>query len=73
MDYLDLYLIHWPMSFKVDARGIPMTDSNGRKVLSDVPIEDTWRTLNVMPFEYSEFSDCLEIERDWQDFIHWSI
>jgi diketogulonate reductase-like aldo/keto reductase len=47
-DYVDLYLIHWPLSFEPDAHGKPLTDSSGKKILRDVSVEDVWKRMNEM-------------------------
>jgi aryl-alcohol dehydrogenase-like predicted oxidoreductase len=73
LDYLDLYLIHWPMSFQIDARGNSMKDGSGRIMLSDVRIEDTWRAMNVHDEMVRLISTCLETERGRKDFGHRSI
>lgn len=47
-DYVDLYLIHWPLSFETDVHGKPLTASNGKKVLTGTPIEEIWYKMNEM-------------------------
>ena len=43
LEYLDLYLIHWPVAFK---HGIPMPESAADFVsLSEVPIRETWKSM----------------------------
>ncbi|KZV68491.1 Aldo/keto reductase [Peniophora sp. CONT] len=43
LDYLDLYLIHWPIAFKP---GKTLTPSeNGVALLEDVPLADTWKAV----------------------------
>ncbi|PNF29307.1 1,5-anhydro-D-fructose reductase [Cryptotermes secundus] len=44
LEYLDLYLMHWPFAFKEDGDLMP-TDSDGNIVLSDVDYLDTWRQM----------------------------
>ena len=43
LDYLDLYLIHWPMAFKT---GCPQAKSVDDLVsLSEIPLESTWQAM----------------------------
>ena len=43
LDYLDLYLIHWPVAQKKDAM-MPLTKED-MVPLSEVPIEETWSAM----------------------------
>ena len=45
MDYLDLYLVHWPMDFARGEDNVPIVD--GKVVAADpsIPIEDTWKAM----------------------------
>ncbi|MEP2023834.1 MAG: aldo/keto reductase [Reichenbachiella sp.] len=43
LDYLDLYLIHWPVAHRKDV--IFPQDASGLISLSDIPLEDTWRGM----------------------------
>lgn len=43
LDYLDLYLIHWPVAFKPGV-GFPSKDSDYLS-LEDVPILETWKAM----------------------------
>ncbi len=45
LDYLDLYLIHWPVAFKPEVN-FPSTGSD-LVSLDDVSIQDTWQALEV--------------------------
>ncbi|KAK3104047.1 hypothetical protein FSP39_023980 [Pinctada imbricata] len=44
LEYLDLYLIHWPVSFLEDAGPFPK-DDDGVMICSDVDYVDTWKSL----------------------------
>lgn len=46
--YLDLYLIHWPVAFTPSSVRFPVNPSSGRIQVIDVPIADTWRTLEAL-------------------------
>jgi aldehyde reductase len=41
-DYLDLFLIHWPMGFKEEAGDFPMGE-DGKPLLSDVHYTETYK------------------------------
>jgi len=43
-DYLDLYLIHWPMAYKEGDTLFPQ-DENGKTVYSDADYVDTWKGM----------------------------
>ena len=43
LDYLDLYLIHWPVAFKKEE--IFPQDASGYVSLSEVPISETWTQM----------------------------
>jgi len=45
MDYVDLYLIHWPMSWKFDGYELCEWESKKSKPVTHVPIIDTWRAM----------------------------
>jgi aldehyde reductase len=49
IDYLDLYLIHWPMGYKDSTPGegevLFPSDDNGQVQFSDVDYVDTWKAL----------------------------
>lgn len=43
LEYLDLYLIHWPMAFKEESGLFP--EDNGRTLYSDVDYVCTWKAM----------------------------
>ncbi|SJX64247.1 related to GCY1-galactose-induced protein of aldo/keto reductase family [Sporisorium reilianum f. sp. reilianum] len=46
LDYLDLYLIHWPVAFKEGADLVPKTEDGKQTVLDrETSIVDTWKAL----------------------------
>ncbi|KAH7120454.1 aldehyde reductase [Dactylonectria macrodidyma] len=50
-DYVDLYLIHWPVSFIKPAEAtlrFPIDPSDEGVHVIDVPIEETWRALEAL-------------------------
>ncbi|KAJ8971640.1 hypothetical protein NQ314_000603 [Rhamnusium bicolor] len=44
LEYLDLYLIHWPHAYKEEGENFPF-DANGKIQFSDVDYVDTWNAL----------------------------
>ena len=44
LDYVDLYLIHWPLPFKSGCGNFPI-DDNGNLLYDDVHYNDTWKEL----------------------------
>jgi len=44
LDYLDLFLIHWPMAYKEDAELFPK-DANDKMIYSDADYLDTWKMM----------------------------
>lgn len=44
LDYIDLYLVHWPFAFKEGADLMPM-DKSGNLIGSDVDYLETWRGM----------------------------
>lgn len=49
IEYLDLYLIHWPMSFPHGGELWPFEDENKTKLkLVNIPIIDTWKAMEKL-------------------------
>lgn len=46
LEYLDLYLIHWPLSFKAGDEMFPK-DENGAILYGDEHYTDTWRGVHA--------------------------
>lgn len=44
LDYLDLYLMHWPVAFKSGLEGFPQSDDDFLS-LDEVPIIETWNAM----------------------------
>ncbi|XP_066595272.1 aldo-keto reductase family 1 member C18-like [Prorops nasuta] len=44
LDYVDLYLIHWPFAFK-DGDDVMPTDDKGNTILSDTDYLETWKGM----------------------------
>lgn len=44
LDYLDLYLMHWPVAFRPDVEGFPKGDEEYLP-LDEVPIIETWEAM----------------------------
>ncbi|XP_055627813.1 aldo-keto reductase family 1 member B1-like isoform X2 [Toxorhynchites rutilus septentrionalis] len=47
LDYVDLYLIHWPMGYREGDALFP-TDENGKTAYSDVDYVDTWKEMEKL-------------------------
>ncbi|XP_050700452.1 aldo-keto reductase family 1 member B1-like isoform X1 [Eriocheir sinensis] len=50
LDYLDLYLIHWPMGYKEGGELFPV-DANKKNLYSDVDYVESWRGLETVQKE----------------------
>ena len=52
LDYLDLYLVHWPFAFRTDAHGQQVYESDGVTYALDntVTMLDTWRAMEELQF-----------------------
>jgi len=44
LDYLDLYLMHWPIAFRPGLEGFPQGDEDYLS-LDDVPVIETWEAM----------------------------
>lgn len=51
LDYLDLYLIHWPVSFKPGKELMPTdpSDSNDVAIDNSVTLAETWKAMTALP------------------------
>lgn len=47
LEYIDLYLIHWPMAYREEAELFPQ-DDNGKTAYSDVDYVDTYKALEKL-------------------------
>jgi len=45
LDYLDLYLIHWPVAFRPDLEGVPKSDEDYLSP-EEAPLIETWNAMN---------------------------
>jgi alcohol dehydrogenase (NADP+) len=71
LDYLDLYLIHWPISFRPGEETYPL-DAQGKIILDSTPISETYeameelvekglvRSIGVANFNIKALKDLLE-------------
>ncbi|KAK0125892.1 hypothetical protein ONS95_007517 [Cadophora gregata] len=47
-DYVDLYLIHWPVAFPKSSERFPVDPATEQIAVIDVPIIDTWRAMEAL-------------------------
>ncbi|CZR53071.1 related to members of the aldo/keto reductase family [Phialocephala subalpina] len=47
-DYLDLYLIHWPVAFPRSKESFPVDPVTEQIAVIDVPIKDTWKAMEAL-------------------------
>ncbi|KFY65817.1 hypothetical protein V496_02338 [Pseudogymnoascus sp. VKM F-4515 (FW-2607)] len=48
-DYVDLYLMHWPVAFSYsEETSFPTNETSGLISVTDVPIEDTWAAMEAL-------------------------
>ncbi|TVY36564.1 Aldehyde reductase [Lachnellula occidentalis] len=47
-DYLDLYLIHWPVAFPKSTERFPVDPATEQISVIDVPIADTWKAMEAL-------------------------
>ncbi|KAK7546783.1 aldehyde reductase [Phyllosticta citricarpa] len=50
-DYLDLYLMHWPVSFKKPEKPrerFPINPDSGATWVVEVPVEETWKAMEAL-------------------------
>ena len=62
MDYLHLYIIHWPFSFEADEYGLSKCDENGVAVVKLVSIKETWSAMEERMIINEESLIC---RRNW--------
>lgn len=73
LQYLDLYLIHWPHAFKENQGDLFPKDAEGKTMYSDVHYTDTWKameklvekgltkSIGVSNFNSQQINDILDI------------
>lgn len=45
LDYVDLYLIHWPVAYAEDGDSVNPLDENGKLRYTNTPITETWQGM----------------------------
>ncbi|KAK8850129.1 hypothetical protein M9Y10_018241 [Tritrichomonas musculus] len=48
LDYIDLYLVHYPFAIKCDEKRMPLTHPDGTAVYEKVPLVDTWKAMEKL-------------------------
>ncbi|KAL4921468.1 NADP-dependent oxidoreductase domain-containing protein [Aspergillus aurantiobrunneus] len=49
LDYLDLYLVHWPVAFKTGDNYFPLEANGDVAIVDDISIVDTWKAMTKLP------------------------
>ena len=53
LDYLDLYLVHFPVAFDESSdphnKLFPLVENGDVKMLDDISIVDTWKAMTKLP------------------------
>ncbi|BCS20455.1 putative aldehyde reductase (AKR1) [Aspergillus puulaauensis] len=49
LEYLDLYLVHWPVAFKTGDNLFPLESQNDVLIVDDISIVDTWKAVTKLP------------------------
>ncbi|XP_023933268.1 aldose reductase-like [Lingula anatina] len=47
LDYLDIYLMHWPMAYKEDGENVPR-DEDGNIILSEIDFLEAWKEMEKL-------------------------
>ncbi|XP_069759365.1 aldo-keto reductase family 1 member C1-like isoform X2 [Narcine bancroftii] len=45
LDYIDLYLVHWPMGLKPSENELFPSDASGKILMDDVDFRETWKVM----------------------------
>lgn len=48
LEYLDLYLIHWPVAFESGPKLFPMDEKTGIVKTTNVPFAETWKAMEAL-------------------------
>lgn len=74
LDYLDLYLMHWPMAFKEGKDLLPV-DDKGKILPSDAPFTETWigleecihlglaKSIGISNFNHIQINQLLKVAK----------
>ncbi|CAL3963884.1 unnamed protein product [Diplocarpon coronariae] len=49
MDYVDLYLMHWPSAFKPGGRSFPKDAAGKTETAPEISFVDTWKAMEKLP------------------------